>query len=114
MNTYQIDKITSHTPEKFNSALAANENNQLIDVRTPDEYEAGHLHNAQNVNISSEDFKQRIRSFDQKKPILVYCHSGHRSLIAANILKAEGFENIINLDGGILAWARSGFAIEKI
>src|SRR5690606_20381887 len=51
----------------------------IIDVRTPGEYQSGHIKNAQNINVQSGDFKTKMGNFDREKPIYIYCRSGSRS-----------------------------------
>ncbi len=76
----------------------------IIDVRTSEEYKSGHIKNAQNINVQSEDFKTKIQYFDKEKPIYIYCRSGARSGKAGKILEEMGFVEIYDLNGGILSW----------
>jgi rhodanese-related sulfurtransferase len=73
----------------------------VIDVRTPQEFAAGHLAGAQNVDVEAADFASRIASLDKGAPYLVYCHSGRRSAIAAAEMATAGFTDIV--DGGAMA-----------
>jgi rhodanese-related sulfurtransferase len=78
---------------------------RIIDVRTPDEYEAGHLPNSQLINIREpQAFMDDISSLDKTQSYFVYCRSGARSAQACQILKQQGIENCYNLLGGILEW----------
>mgnify|MGYP006269157647 CR=1 FL=1 len=77
---------------------------QLIDVRTPEEYEQGHLDGAQLVDIMDPDFAERIAELDKQRPCLVYCRSGNRSFHAGMFMKQQGFEKVYNLADGILGW----------
>ena len=86
---------------------------QLIDVRTPGEYENGHLKNAVNIDINSGDFEQRIGKLDKKRPVLVYCLSGGRSGRAASQMQDMGFSEVYNMDGGIMKWQNAGKLTEK-
>ncbi len=81
---------------------------QLIDVRTPGEYEEGHLKDAVNIDINSGDFEQKLAKLDKNKPVLVYCLSGGRSGSAAGILNGMGFKEVYNLNGGIMSWNNAG------
>jgi rhodanese-related sulfurtransferase len=81
---------------------------QLVDARTPEEFQEKHIANAINANILADDFEQRVAPLDKNKPVLVYCKSGVRSANAAAKLKAMGFTNIIDLDGGITQWVAEG------
>lgn len=76
----------------------------VIDVRTPQEYQDGHIKNAQNINVQSADFKAKMGNFDKDKPIYIYCRSGARSAKAGKILEDMGFKEIYDLKGGILSW----------
>jgi len=77
---------------------------QLVDVRTPEEFSNGHLENAINCNIMSDEFEAQVASLDKTKPLLIYCKSGGRSAKAAERLKELGFKNITDLEGGITNW----------
>jgi phage shock protein E len=73
-----------------------NPDNVLIDVRSPQEYEAGHLKNAR--NIPADKIAEEIKNItpDKDKTIVVYCRSGRRSDIAEKALKEMGYKNVIN------------------
>ena len=79
---------------------------QLVDARTPKEYNEGHIGNAINIDVLAEDFIPKATQLLKKeKPIAVYCRSGKRSTIAAEKLAAAGFSGpIYNLTGGYLAY----------
>ncbi|RPD96420.1 rhodanese-like domain-containing protein [Aureibaculum marinum] len=79
---------------------------QLVDVRTPKEYNTSHLKNAKNINIFDADFLTKMNTLDKSKPVYVYCKSGKRSSNAAKKLKEAGFTKIYDLNGGILAWTK--------
>lgn len=88
----------------FAEKLKTNENPQLLDVRTPEEYSVEHIGNAKNVNWNGDDFVAKVNSYDKSKPIFVYCKVGGRSAQAANKLAELGFKEIYNLNGGIMKW----------
>lgn len=71
----------------------------LIDVRTPEEYQAGHLAYSKNIDVKSGDFKQQISKLDKNKPVYLYCRSGHRSGQAADSLSTLGFKTYYNIGG---------------
>lgn len=73
---------------------------QLIDVRTPQEYQEGHIPEAVNIDFFSENFAKDFQKFDKKQPIYIYCKSGNRSGKAAKKLSELGFEKIYDLEGG--------------
>ena len=89
-------------PEQFAKTIADG-SIALVDVRTPEEYAAGHLHGAANVDWKASDFMDRMNAFPKGTPIAVYCRSGRRSAEAAAKLSKAGY-TVINMLGGYLAW----------
>ncbi len=85
----------------------------ILDVRTPNEYENGHLENAQLVNYNAPDFESQLEDLDKEKSYLVYCHSGNRSGKAFRKMKEMGFEKVYNLEGGISAWQAENGEISR-
>jgi len=71
----------------------------LIDVRTPEEYSAGHLKYAKNIDFKSADFKAQIEKLDRNKPVYLYCRTGNRSGKALDTLKSVGFKESYNIGG---------------
>lgn len=93
------------TPEKFRQEIQR-EGIQLIDVRTPKEFEEGHIDGAKNIDFLADDFLQNFtEEVDKDKPVYLYCRSGNRSAKASEKLKAAGYKNIIDLEGGYKAWS---------
>lgn len=87
---------------------------QLIDVRTPKEYENGHLKEALLINYMADDFTTKaFKGLDKSKPVLIYCASGGRSAKSAKLYKEAGFTNVYNLLGGFSAWKSKNLEIEK-
>ncbi|MGA1227026.1 MAG: rhodanese-like domain-containing protein [Tamlana sp.] len=79
---------------------------QLIDVRSPEEYNAGHIDDAININIANqENFNNKIQELDKNKPVYIYCHSGGRSHRASKIMEGLGFTKIYDFTGGWKAWS---------
>jgi len=87
---------------------------QLIDVRTPREYERGHLKDAILINYMADDFKSKaFEGIDKSTPVFIYCASGGRSAKSARIYAEAGFTKVYNLLGGFNAWKRKNLEIEK-
>ena len=78
----------------------------IIDVRTPIEYDSTAIQNAMNIDVKSNNFQENIQKIDKTKPILVYCRSGRRSLMAMNTMQQLGFAEVYNLLGGIIAFKK--------
>ncbi len=83
----------------------------LVDCREVEEYNQGHIKGSKLIPLSN--FGENSKSLTNKKAtIILQCRSGKRSLTAAQHLNNEGYEKLYNLEGGILAWQKSGFPIE--
>lgn len=80
----------------------------LLDVRTPEEFAKGHLPDARNIDWNGPDFAPQTATLDKAAPVFVYCLSGARSADAARQLRAEGFAQVLELQGGILKWRAAG------
>lgn len=91
----------------------ATENSVIIDVRTPGEFESGHIKNAININVSDSNFKEKIAQLNKNEKVYVYCKIGSRSNKAANILVENGFKQVYDLNGGIISWQRANLPLEK-
>ncbi len=98
--------------KKAISLLKTDTNITLLDVRTPTEYQSGHLQNAQLIPLQVLSQNMHRLSKDRDKKILVYCKSGNRSVAASRILKASGFTPI-NIKGGIMELEKTGITLIK-
>lgn len=76
---------------------------QLLDVRTAEEWQIGHLEGARRIAV--DELPARLDELDREATIVVYCHSGMRSAMAVRLLRERGFDGAINLRGGIDAWS---------
>ena len=83
---------------------------QVVDVRSPDEWNAGHIPNARHLFLG--EFRERLKALDKGKPTAVYCDSGYRASIATSILQQEGFRSVSNVPGSWQAWKAAGFPVE--
>ena len=89
---------------KVFAGLVADLNVVVLDVRTAEEFAEGHIANAINVDVRSEGFAENAaRLLPQGYRVAVYCRSGRRSAMAAEVLATRGYK-VVNLSGGILAW----------
>ncbi len=88
----------------FINLLEAKSDIQLIDVRTPGEFNNGHIKNAENIDVNDRKFEVEAAALDKTKPTFVYCKSGGRSARAMASLANMGFTEVYNLKGGIMAW----------
>ena len=78
---------------------------QLLDVRTPQEYQQGYIEGAVLINFFDPDFVTKVSTrFDKNKPLYIYCAVGGRSNKAAKKLISVGFESVYDLKGGFTKW----------
>ncbi len=99
----QTNTVTQQQGASFMQAFENTPGATLIDVRTPEEYAEGHIPGARNIDIEGDAFVSSIEALDHSAPYFVYCRSGNRSGQAVAFMKQQGFTNITELSGGILA-----------
>jgi rhodanese-related sulfurtransferase len=92
------------TVDQFEQKIKDLDNELLLDVRTPEEYNEGHVEGAINIDYYNETFSAQMDSLDKSKPVLVYCRSGSRSAKAAEILRQKGFKEVYEMKEGIIGW----------
>ena len=103
-------EINIVTPQEFKNKL---ENNILVDVRTPKEFQQGHIEGAVNINLFDKTFLDQFTKFKKTDPIFIYCRSGNRTSSARKKLANIGFTKIYDLHGGITNWYKNNFKIVK-
>ncbi len=96
----------------FQKKFAETPNGILLDVRTPGEYEKGHIANSQNIDWNGDNFEAQAKSLNHDSPLFVYCLSGGRSANAAAKLRTMGFSKVYELAGGIMKWRAAGLPDE--
>lgn len=107
MNAQQKPYFKLMDVDKYEQAVVR-KNVQLVDVRTAEEYEEGHIKSAKNIDFFADDFVEQFSSFDKEEPLYLYCRTGNRSAKASKKLYEAGFKNIIDLKGGYKAWQAAG------
>ncbi len=83
----------------------------ILDIRTPQEFLAGHIQGAVNVDFYAPDFKQQLDQLPKDKVYFVYCNSGNRSGQAMPMFRELGFTEVYELKGGIQAWYQAGYPL---
>lgn len=87
--------------DRYNKAGKA----ELLDVRTPGEFASGTIPGAKNIDVTSAQFQQALKTLDKDKEYFVFCRSGNRSGSACDMMAAQGFK-AYNLAGGVGAWPK--------
>ena len=85
----------------------------ILDVRTDEEFTAGHIDGAENIDVNSESFKNDIGKLDKSKTYIVHCRTGRRSETAVNIMEEMGFTDIYWMQDGIVGWQDDGYPVVK-
>lgn len=85
----------------------------VLDIRTPREFEAGHIKGATNINFNDKEFAKRIATLDKNKTYIIHCQGGGRSGRACEQIKTLYFKNMLHMNQGFGAWEKSGKAVEK-
>ena len=83
----------------------------VLDVRTADEFDVGHLAGAVNLDYNASTFAAGLAALDRDVPYLIYCRSGNRSAGAREMMRDLGFAEVYEIAGGITAWVEEGLAV---
>jgi rhodanese-related sulfurtransferase len=95
----EVDTIESISADEFAQRLTHNPSLSVVDVRKPGEFATEHVANAENRPLDT--LNEHMASFSHNEPVYVHCAGGYRSMVANSILKARGFDNVINVEGGM-------------
>jgi len=85
---------------------------KIIDMRTKEEYDNGHIQFAKNIDYYKADFKEELTKLDKNSSYLIYCKSGERTKHAIEIMKTLEFRNVYHMQDGLLKWKEKGYPIE--
>ncbi len=95
------------TPAQAEKLIAERKDIVVLDVRTSDEYDMGHVAGATNISFLDVEFAKKVQEIEGK-PIILHCSSGSRSGRALNVLKTKNFPEIYHMTGGYKAWTEAG------
>ena len=99
--------------DEFAALMASKEGALLLDVRTPEEWEEGHLEGAAHADYWGDEaaFEAAMNAIPRNRPVLVYCAGGGRSGLTAKELVAAGHQEVYNLEDGISGWEGQGLPV---
>jgi hydroxyacylglutathione hydrolase len=100
-----VGQMTVHEIKRAGKRL------QILDVRSPDEWDDGHIPNARHIFLG--ELGEHLGKLSKSKATAVYCDSGYRASIATSILQRAGFDSVCNVPGSWQAWKTAGFPVEK-
>jgi len=112
----QEQQITALSPKEASNLIEKHKGNSgfvILDIRTPGEYQSGHLKNAVMIDYYSKSFADEIGRLGKEKSYLVYCRSGNRSARSMDLFKKLQFQKIYHLSSGINSWTSEGLPLVK-
>lgn len=115
-NKEESQIVTTISVDEFYKMVEESKNNKnivIIDLRTENEYNNGHIENAINIDFYNLSLTDILNKLNKDKTYLIYCRSGNRSGKTLPIMKDLGFKKVYNMEGGILLWSSRGYPIVK-
>ncbi|MDP3312066.1 rhodanese-like domain-containing protein [Lutibacter sp.] len=88
-------------------------NQLIIDIRTPQEFNQGHIQGAININYFDSTFLDQVSKYEKSTTLYLYCRSGNRTSSASSQITALGFKKVYDLQGGIVNWERNNLEVKK-
>ena len=104
-------QAASISPAELNARRESDSAPVVIDVRTTEEYAAGHIPNA--VNIPFDQVADRISEVEAPQGVALYCMVGPRARKGEAALLASGYNSVLHIEGGLAAWRAAGFPVER-
>lgn len=105
-------KFVSAPPEEFRLAMSNEKNSLLVDVREFFEYKKSRIRNAVSIPAAG-NLELASDTLDKSRPLFLYCTSGFRSKRVARYFTEHGFPRVWSLDGGITAWKKEGYPVDR-
>lgn len=84
----------------------------ILDVRTPGEFNSGHIKGAINIDVNQMDVYTKIDKLDKNAKYIVYCRTQNRSQVVGNYMISKGFKEVYKMQDGIVGWLANGFPTE--
>lgn len=108
MSNASFAEVTDISQDALMQRIKSDHAQLILDVRSPEEYKAGHIPGA--INIPHDQVGSRLSeiSSHKNKEVVLYCRSGRRVAIAADILQSAGFSKLLHLDGDMYDWQSNG------
>jgi len=105
------DLAPSISPQELQERLAKGDAPLLLDVRTPEEFRAGHIPGA--INVPHEQVASRAAELASQHGVAVYCMKGPRARLGEQALLASGASDVLHVEGGFSAWQAAGLPVEQ-
>ncbi len=105
--------VQNVSPDQAATMLKERKDIVVIDLRTPDEFSAGHIPGATNIDFLGTDFAKKLEALDKSKTYLIHCASGNRSSRSLTVFEAQKFQTLFHLNTGFKSWSAAGKPVEK-
>lgn len=106
------DTNVTHLNAEQAQQLLADKKAIVLDIRTPEEFKAGHIAGATNINFQAANFEKALAALDKNQTYLLHCASGNRSTRALPTFEKLEFKSLYHLDGGLRAWQKAKLPVE--
>ena len=116
MASADMSVVQTISPSQFKELLDRHRGDPdvvLLDVRTPKEFQDGHIQGALLLDYYSSDYVERLKGLDREKTYLIYCRSGNRSGKSLAIFKKMGFRRAYHMDTGVIGWSREKYPLVR-
>lgn len=109
LNGQTVNQITSREAAAM---IRIDKKIVVLDVRTKEEFKAGHIKGAVNIDMKQADFQKNIDKLDRNARYIVHCRTNNRSTVAANWMRHNGFKIIYIISDGFTGWKNNGLPVE--
>lgn len=110
--THENASVSHLSPQAFADRIQTMGDSVLVvDVRTPGEFAEGHIAGAQLLDFNGPGFAEAVTQLPKDKSLAIYCRSGARSKASLSVFLKAGFQQVANLESGIIGWQRAGFPL---
>ena len=106
-----LQDISARTAAALIQENQSNPDFVILDIRTPKEFEAGHIAGAPNIDFYAQSFAKEFTSLDREKTYLIYCRSGNRSRQLMGAVDKRHFEKVFHMRSGLVDWVGQGFKL---
>lgn len=107
-----IEELPQISVKELSQILEGNSQHTLLDVRSPEEFEAGHIPGAEHYFVA--DMRNRIDGLDKDRSYITYCASGYRASLASSLMKTRGFKHVMNVPGSWEAWTANHLPVASL
>jgi len=111
-NAISMQNYRDISAEAAASLIEKDKSVVVLDIRSPEEFDGGHIAGARNISYHDANFAQQLGKLDKTTSYVLHCHSGGRSGKTIKLLKENGFTNIAHMKSGIAGWRKAGLAQE--